>query len=99
MARQAESTLSNKIKKWLNANGFKAWKVWQGAYSEGGIADIHGIRDGKYLACETKTKDGATTALQDRFLSDVRERGGYTISPRSLAEVQAFVREHWGDDG
>ena len=97
MARQAESNLSNKIKKWLNDNGFKAWKVWQGQYSEGGIADIHGIRDGKYLACETKTKDGKPSALQLRFLRHVSERGGYAISPRSLDEVKDFVREHWGE--
>jgi len=53
-----------------------------------GSADILGIaKDGKFIAVECKVPGNKPTILQEEFLREIRERGGYAIVATSIDDV------------
>lgn len=93
MSRQAESRLSRKIVLRLMELGFqKAWKNHGDAFSEAGLSDVMGIKDGTFVAIEVKL-DTAVTELQQRFLDKLNEGGAVAFEARSVKEVEEVLRE------
>lgn len=54
-----------------------------------GSSDILGVaKDGKFIAVEVKRPGEDPDVLQEYFLDQVRQRGGYAVVARSLEDVQ-----------
>lgn len=100
MATQRESALSNKIKKWLESQGWKVWKNAGSQFQEAGRPDLMGLKLivcfagcehsslTKFLAIETKMPGKEPTALQQRYLDDLAEQGAIAFCAHSLDEVK-----------
>jgi len=97
----ATNQLTQSIIRFLNYNGFKAWRQNNGAvYSKKrdafmknpthklGIPDIIGFRksDGKFLAIEVKTGRDKLSIFQTMFLEDVNTAGGIAFEVRDSYE-------------
>jgi hypothetical protein len=92
MSKQAESALSLKIRRALNARGHRVWKNHGSRFTEKGVSDITGCcADGRFIALETKMpgKERATLSLeQKRFLASV-----VRSSPLAVAGVVSSVAQ------
>lgn len=56
-----------------------------------GSADLVGIVNGRFAALEIKTRTGRTSPEQERFMTLVRNRGGFAAVVRSVDEARAAV--------
>ena len=95
----------------LEKRGIEAWNNPTGAvriapdrwvhFGKKGSADILGILPGgRFLAVETKAKNGRLSPEQIEFLEKVRGLGGVAIVARSFQELDtALRREGYADDG
>jgi len=93
-----EARIKNACLRYLERRGLFAWNNPSGCvraapdrwihFGKKGSADIIGILpDGKFLAIETKSKNGSLTPEQKDFLEKVRGLGGVAILARSLREL------------
>ena len=91
MGKQAETTkIRTPIMAWLKSQGWRAWKNAASAYSEAGLCDVMAMRCGELVCIETKSPGAEPTALQQRFLREMRESGArLAIVAYSLDEVKA----------
>jgi len=99
-----EGRIKSVILRYLERRGFFAWNNPSGCvratpdrwihFGKKGSADIIGILpDGKFLAIETKSKNGRLTPEQKDFLDKVRFLGGVAIVARSFQELDEALRE------
>ena len=93
LAMQRESAVVKRIKTWLKENGWVVWKNHGSAYSEVGLPDLMGVRGGVFLALEIKGPKGRTTAMQEKWVRDIRRAGGVAGVARSVEDVEEILRE------
>lgn len=101
--RTPEKAIQNVILEWLRWRPEAyAWQndtrpVWDpkgerfrnlSKYAKRGAADILGMWGSRFLAIEVKAGKNTTTAEQELFLEDIRERGGIAFVARSLDDVR-----------
>lgn len=56
--------------------------------AQAGTADITGCsKDGRFLAIECKIRPNKPTELQERYLNEIRERGGIALVAYDLDDV------------
>jgi hypothetical protein len=82
-----ERDITKQIRDLLNALGIFHWKVWQGALSKHGVADIIGCYKGRFFAIEVKRPGRHPTDAQQLFLKRVTEAGGLGILAYSVESV------------
>jgi len=77
--------------------GIPHWKIWQGAMSFKGIADILGVLppDGKFLAIEVKRPGRKPTERQRQFLEQVEAAGGIALVAYSVEDVAKKLKEYF----
>ena len=94
MGKQAETTkIRTPIMKWLQSQGWRAWKNAASAYSEAGLCDVMAMRSGELVCIETKSPGKEATALQLRFLREMREAGArLAIVAYSLDDVKSAFK-------
>lgn len=90
-----ENSIQSDVFGWLKLHGFYVWRnnnrprksyTFNG---KKGSFDILGLCPcGKFLAVETKTKEGKLSEHQKEFLKEVTARHGKGVVARSLADVQ-----------
>lgn len=91
---QAESMLSAKIVRALNARGHQVWKNHADQYSKRGISDITGISSrGIGIAIETKNpgNEDDLSREQFEFLVSIFERGGLAGVISSVSDAIDLV--------
>ena len=64
-----------------------------GPYGGRGISDLLICLDGKFIAIELKHGKNKATALQEKYLRDVRESGGVAVVCRSIKDLERVVKE------
>ena len=57
-----------------------------------GVSDIIGIKDGRMLCCEVKSKNGVLSDEQKIFLENIRLKGGIGICVRSIDEMLKQIK-------
>lgn len=93
-----EGDVKAEVKKLLKARGWMFWMPPANGYGRTGIADIHALRGGTYLAIETKFGGNVPTPMQVEFLRGVETHGGIamvvdeTTLPMLLQWLDAFDR-------
>ena len=77
MAATKENAVKRKLKKHLEEIGAYHFSPQSGIYGRSGIADVIGCYKGRFFALECKAGGNTTTALQEKELQKVRDRGGF----------------------
>lgn len=92
-----EGKVKEAVKKILD--GFNVYYFMPAAngYGRAGIPDVVCCYYGYFMALECKSASGKTTALQDRELERIRERGGAALvingRPESLASLVLLLQK------
>ena len=79
MASTHEKKVKDKVKKILKDNGVYFFSPVTGGYGSSGVPDIVGCYKGRFVGIETKAGSGKPTALQDKNLAEIMEKGGVAI--------------------
>ena len=74
-----EKGVKREVKKLLNAHKWFWWMPAANGYGSAGIADFCAIRNGVFMAIETKFGKNKPTALQLGFLSSVTAEDGFAF--------------------
>lgn len=68
--------ITKKIKPYLESLGAMSVKYHGGPFGQSGVSDLIVCHFGKYVALEIKKPGNKPTALQLRFIEQVKEHGG-----------------------
>lgn len=92
---QAETKqVRDPIAKWLSSEGWRVWRNAIGPYSELGICDLMALKDGKFIAIETKLPGKKATAVQERFLNEMQKHNAaLAIVADSLSMFKEAMRK------
>lgn len=96
-----ETQLVKQIKEYLNYRGHLVDRTNSGVMraeykgrvnvvrlAKAGTADITGCsKDGRFLAVECKIKPNKPTELQEKYLEEIRKRGGIALVAYSLDDI------------
>lgn len=102
------NALTQAIIQLLTLHGFRAWRqnnaaiydptrqVFRANSAEKGISDILGYhrRSGLFCAVEVKTGSDKLSPEQAEFLAGIRLAGGFACEGRSLAQVEAELKDY-----
>lgn len=91
-----EAKVKAKVKKVLDDNGVYYFLPATGGYGRAGVPDIIACFNGLFIAIETKAGKGKLTALQDRELKRIEEKGGITfvINEDNIDDLKTYF-ECW----
>ena len=93
-----ESDVKKHVKKLLEAHGYFWWMPAANAFGKSGASDFMAIKNGVFLALETKFGDRKLTAMQRAFLNSVNRESafGFVVHEKNIAWfdvwLQAFAR-------
>lgn len=73
---RSEACVKREVKKLLTAAGWFWWMPPANGYGKAGIADFNALKQGDFLAIETKYGDNKPTPAQLRYLQQVWAHGG-----------------------
>jgi Holliday junction resolvase len=79
MASTPEKKVKDKVKKILKDNGAYFFSPVTGGYGSSGVPDIVCCYKGRFIGIETKAGSGKPTALQEKNLMEITEKGGVAI--------------------
>lgn len=84
-----EGIIKNKVKAFLKARGIMYRMVIPSAMgNSSGMSDFIGIlKNGRFIAIETKSEKGKLTALQAKFLDEVKANHGHAFVVRTEADI------------
>lgn len=74
-----EKDVKREVRKILDRNKWFCWMPPANAYGQAGAADFNAIKGGIFMAVETKFGNNKPTALQDRFLVQIKIHGGISV--------------------
>jgi hypothetical protein len=92
-----ENAVKVKVKALLDAHGIFHFCIAASPYGVAGVSDrIAVLPNGKFLAVECKAPGKKPTALQDRFLANVRLNRGFAFvvdGDEALKRLELFLKE------
>ena len=89
-----EDGVKRAVKKLLVKYGWFFWMPPANAFGRSGISDFHALKQGKFMAIETKYGYNKPTPLQQQFLKDVMRNDGHVlvVNENNLDELEDFLR-------
>ena len=75
----SEKHVKHKVKKLLDKHGWFWWMVPANGYGKGGVSDFHALKNGVFLAIETKYGANKPTALQKQFCESIMSCKGFAF--------------------
>jgi Holliday junction resolvase len=79
MASTPEKKVKDKVKQILKDKGAYFFSPVTGGYGASGVPDIVCCYKGRFIGIETKAGSGKPTALQEKNLVEITEKGGVAI--------------------
>jgi hypothetical protein len=70
----------------------KAFRKQENPFVLNGVSDILGIRDGRFIAIEVKTKTGVVSEEQEAFIKKIKEMGGMAGVARNIDDVREILK-------
>ena len=88
-----EAGVKREVRKLLAKYGWFVWMPPSNGYGKAGISDFHALKDGTFLAIETKYSGNSATTLQARFLTDVTWAGGEAmiVHEKNLEDLKKLL--------
>lgn len=93
MSAQAESALSNRIRRRLEREWPRSWWVKTSGNNRVGTPDLLGCVEGVFIALEVKMPGGEATRLQQEVMRRLERAGGYAATVTGQAEAVTAVAE------
>ena len=89
-----EAGVKRVVKKLLLTYGWYYWMPSANAFGISGISDFNAVRNGRFLAIETKFGGNKPTPLQRRYLEQVAAHGALTmvVNERSLDKLEELLK-------
>lgn len=84
---QPEARISSAIRRMVIERGGFAFKVWGNAQMMAGLPDLVCCYRGVFVAFETKTPTGTTSAIQRHVIARIDRAQGVVRVPRSVADA------------
>lgn len=90
-----ENDVKRKVKKLLDKHDWFWWTVAASMYGKGGASDIMALKNGVFLAIETKFGYKKPTALQRGFLESVCAENafGFVVNDKNIDWLEAFLED------
>ena len=79
MAQTPEGKVKSVVKKLLDGADVYHFSPAANGYGRVGVPDIICCYQGRFIAIECKAGKGKTTALQDREIASIKDRGGIAL--------------------
>jgi len=79
MASTPEKKVKDAVKKILNSHEAYYFSPVTGGFGTSGVPDIVACIKGKFIGIETKAGKGKPTALQEKNLAEIMNRGGIAV--------------------
>lgn len=91
--KRNERAVKAEVKKLLNQHDWFTWMPPSNMYGSTGASDFHALKDGVFLAIETKSNGGKLTENQRRFLINVTnaECFGFVVDEGRLDALGEFL--------
>lgn len=88
-----ENGVKKNVKRLLDAAGWFWWSIGASMYGKGGTSDLHALKNGVFLAIETKFGRNKPTELQKAFLNSINaETGfGFVVSEKNIEWFATFL--------
>jgi hypothetical protein len=90
---ESEKDVKAEVKKLLNKHGWFWWMPPGTGYGRGGIADFNAIKDGVFIAIETKFGSKKPTPAQSGYLESIAaEHGfGFVVNEKLLGDLDVWL--------
>lgn len=90
---RTEKDVKARVKKALDVYNYFWFSPPANGYGKAGISDILAIKDGVFMAVETKFGSNKPTALQRAFLDSIRAEHGYgfVVHDKNIEWFEAFL--------
>lgn len=90
---KSEKDVKAEVKRQLGSHGFFWWMPPANSFGRSGIADVNAIRDGVFVAIETKFKGNVPSAMQVGFLSsiDTHSAFAFVVDENNLDSLKAWL--------
>ncbi len=91
--KRNEKAVKAEVKKLLNQHGWFTWMPPSNMYGSTGASDFHALKDGVFLAIETKSNGGRLTENQRKFLVSVTDAEcfGFVVDEARLGVLGEFL--------
>lgn len=89
-----EKAIENKIKKWLEKQGYWWMKVHGDMFQKSGVPDIIACVNGKFVGIEVKRPGGRVSELQKYHIEKIRAAGGVAFVATSIEDVRANLDQY-----
>lgn len=88
-----EADVKKQVKKLLDKHGYFWWSPPANGFGKIGVSDINAIKNGVFIAIETKFGSNKPTLHQKAFLDSIRaEKGyGFVVSEANIAWLEEFL--------
>lgn len=90
-----ENGVKKNVKKLLDAHGWFWWTIAGSPFGKGGASDICALKNGVFLAIETKFGYNKPSALQKAFLESINAESGFgfVVSDKNIDWFQTFLEQ------
>lgn len=90
-----EKDVKAKVKKLLDKHGWFWWMPPANGFGKAGISDFNAIKNGVFMAVETKFGSNMPTAMQRAFLESVNTEScfGFVVNELSLEWFESFLED------
>jgi hypothetical protein len=96
MARsyKSEKDVKKTVKELLNRNGWFWWMPPANGFGKVGVADFNALKDGVFLAVETKFGNNQPTVQQKAYLQSIHAAGGlaFVVSEKTLEWFDVWLQ-------
>lgn len=88
------------VKKYLAEHNWFWWMPAANGFGRAGVSDFNAVRDGKFLAIETKFKDNKPTPLQISYLTNIISFGGiaFLVTETNLDYLKVWLEAYEAHD-
>ena len=89
-----EKDVKKRVKALFDKYDYFWWMVPANGYGKSGVSDFHAIKDGVFLAVETKFGSNKPTELQRAFLESINANTayGFVVNDKNLDWLEVFLR-------
>lgn len=90
-----ENGVKKNVKKLFDHHGWYWWSIGASMYGKGGVSDFHALKNGVFLAVETKFGKKKPTNLQRAFLESICAGNafGFIVSDRNIEWLATFLEQ------
>jgi Holliday junction resolvase len=101
MASTPEKKVKNEIKKLLDQCGAYYFSPVTGGFGSSGVPDLVACIQGRFIGIEAKSGKGKPTALQEKNLITIMQKGGISIlvNENGIEDLKLLLRTGFPDAG